>query len=67
MPEAFLYDSCNTKVIQHSAGPMWTWLADGSAIKGTKIGSSDVSGAIPQLLLSAAAVAGSGYWSGVAG
>ncbi|HEX4339561.1 MAG TPA: DUF3455 domain-containing protein [Polyangiaceae bacterium] len=60
VPEAFLFDSCGTKVIQHSAGPTWAWLADGSAIKGTKLQSSDVAGSIPQLLLSAAASAGSG-------
>jgi hypothetical protein len=60
VPEAFLYDSCNTKVIQHSVGPTWTWLADSSAIKGTKVASSDVAGSIPELLLSAVSSAGDG-------
>jgi hypothetical protein len=58
VPDAFLYDSCNHQVIQHSAGPKWTWLSDESAIIGTRVASSDVTGAIPQLLLSAAAASG---------
>jgi hypothetical protein len=64
-PEAFLYDSCNNKVIQHSAGPTWTWLADGSAIKGTKLFGSDVAGSIQQLLLSAVSVGSNGVLSNV--
>jgi hypothetical protein len=64
-PEAFLYDSCNKKVIQHSAGPMWTWLADGSAVKGTKLFGSDVTGSIQQLLLSAMSVGNEGVLSNV--
>jgi hypothetical protein len=64
-PEAFLYDSCNDKVIQHSAGPTWTWLADGSAIKGTKVAGSDVSGSIQQLLLSAVSTGNTGELSEV--
>lgn len=64
-PEAFLYDSCNHKVIQHSAGPTWTWLADGSAVKGTKVAGSDVTGSIQQLLLSAVSMGNTGVLSNV--
>jgi hypothetical protein len=64
-PEAFLYDSCNNKVIQHSAGPTWTWLADGSAIKGTKVAGSDVTGSIQQLKLTAVSTGSTGVLSNV--
>jgi hypothetical protein len=65
VPDASLYDSCNNKVIKHSAGPTWSWLADTSAIKGVKIASSDVANAIPQLLLSAMSTGGAGELSNV--
>ena len=65
VPDASLYDSCNHKVIQHSAGPTWAWLADTSAIKGTKVASSDVANAVPQLLLAAMSTGGAGELSNV--
>jgi hypothetical protein len=65
VPEAFLYDSCDHKVIQHSAGPQWKWLADDSTIKGTKLNSSAVANAIPELLLSAASIGSTGELSDV--
>ncbi|MEA3119503.1 MAG: hypothetical protein QOI13_2773 [Paraburkholderia sp.] len=58
-PEATLYDSTGTAVIQHGAGPAWKRDDDGSTIKGKLIAQAPSVNAdsIPQLLLSANAVA----------
>jgi hypothetical protein len=65
-PEARLYITDSVQVGTHSAGPLWT-AKDGSSVKGELItkAASPEAGAIPWLLLKAAAVEGNGILTSV--
>jgi hypothetical protein len=65
-PEATLYNQNNIETGTHSAGPLWT-AKDGSSVKGELIAktASPEPGAIPWLLLKAAATQGNGVLSKV--
>jgi hypothetical protein len=65
-PEATLYDADGAQVGTHSAGPLWT-NKDGSSVKGVLLSktASPEPGAIPWLLLKAAAAQGNGILAGV--
>jgi hypothetical protein len=65
-PDAKLYDSTNTQVGTHGAGPEWT-ASDGSIVNGVKAQSvnAPASTAIPWLLLRASSTTGTGVFKDV--
>jgi hypothetical protein len=72
-PVANLFNSCGVQVGTHFAAlplalppvPEWRNAADGSAVKGMKLQSSPVNGAIPELLLKENGHEGNGLFSAV--
>jgi hypothetical protein len=66
-PDAKLYDSTNTQVGTHGAGPEWTSTVDGSVVNGTKVlqANAPVTGAIPWLLLRASSTSGTGVFTNI--
>jgi hypothetical protein len=63
-PDAKLYDSSDTQVGTHGAGPSWTW-RDGSVANGAKVAelSAPVADAISWLLLRVTSTSGAGVLS----
>jgi hypothetical protein len=63
-PDAKLYDSSDTQVGTHGAGPSWTW-RDGSVANGAKVTGVDApsAGAIQWLLLRVTSTSGAGMLS----
>jgi len=63
-PDAKLYDSSDTQVGTHGAGPSWTW-RDGSVANGAKVAelNAPVSDAISWLLLRVTSTSGTGVLS----
>jgi hypothetical protein len=65
-PDAILYDATFAPVGTHGAGPNWTSTVDGSVVNGSKVQQSNVTGAIPWLLLRATSTSGTGVFSDIA-
>jgi hypothetical protein len=65
-PRATLFDERGVAVIEHSAGPSWTW-SDGSRIEGSVLAQtpSDTPDSVPQLLLRARSTGSQGKLASV--